>query len=48
MRLGVYPPVAKKARDPRELFVNLHGSDILDKVPPEESALWAAANQPDL
>lgn len=40
-RLDVYPPMAKKARDPRELFVNLNGSNILDEVPPEESALWA-------
>lgn len=48
VRLRVYPPVAKKARDPRELFVNLHSSNVLDKAPPEESALWAVANQPDL
>lgn len=40
-RLDVYPPMAKKARDPRELFVNLNGSNVLDEVPPEESALWA-------
>lgn len=40
VRLDIYPLMAKKARDPRELFVNLNGSNILDEVPPEESALW--------
>lgn len=39
-RLDIYPLMAKKARDPRELFVNLNGSNVLDEVPPEESALW--------
>lgn len=39
-RLDVYPPTAKKARDPRELFVNLNCSSILDEVPPKESPLW--------
>lgn len=47
-KLDVYPPMAKKARDPRELFVKLNGSNILDEVPPEESALWAITNSAKL
>lgn len=41
MRLDFYPPMAKKDRDPKELFANLSGSNILDEAAPEESALWA-------
>jgi len=31
--------MAKKAREPKELFVKLNGSNALDEVPSEESAL---------